>query len=142
MKKLTDYKYRQLRAMVQRAKVRKSVKELLSCTLRDYKNEASAPVDGAFQEGKKRCLIGAAVHNIGLHTSLENDGYDWEKIAVREFGITPDEAQEIINGFDNTPHNENGDVSFASQLLAQEFGKGNRVAFLANRLRRELLPSE
>lgn len=147
MAKLTDYKYRQLRAMVQRAKVRKSVKDLLSCTLRDYKKEASLPEDGTFGpsdgKGEGRCLIGAAVHNIGIHSDWNGI---WEEAAMKTFGINGDECDAIINGFDRTIEREdengwNKSVENPStQDLAREFGKGNRVAFLANRLRRALLP--
>src|SRR5687768_13368452 len=126
--KITDYKYRQLRKMVSRAKVRKSVKNLLFCTLNDYKKHASVPTPDVFQQDKQRCLIGAAIHNIGVYNDVVEAGYNWEKIATKEFGVTEDECQKIIDGFDNVAHNNNGDPTTASQYLAQAFGKGNRVA--------------
>ncbi len=147
--KITDYKYRQLRAMVNRAKVRKSVKELLHCTLRDYKKQASVPQDGTFENvwGNsvgERCLIGAAVHNTSIYNDVNEGGLDWEKAAQKYFGVTEDECTKIIRGFDEVAYveTEDGDSrpTYASRKLAEEFGKGNRVACLANRLRRELLP--
>jgi hypothetical protein len=139
--KITDYKYRQLRKMVNRAKVRKPVKNLLFCALSDYKKQASIPQDGTFQENKHRCLIGAAIHNIGLHSSVFETNYEWERLAQKEFGIRPIDAEDIINGFDSRATNEDGDVTTASRCLAREFGKGNRVACLANRISLELLPN-
>src|SRR5688572_6064053 len=110
---ITDYKYRQLRAMVNRAKVRKGVKDLLHCTLRDYKKEQSVPAADTFEEsGKRRCLIGAAVHNVGIYNELEKtswgeiDGSTWSRAAERYFGVTKDDCSDIINGFDTVVTNE------------------------------------
>jgi hypothetical protein len=134
--------------MVNKAKVRKSVKKLLECTLRDYKQQASVPATDTFEEGeKRRCLIGAAVHNTRIYERVNEGGLDWEQAAQKYFGVLPSECEAIIQGFDENVEKEDENGWFktvenpSSQALASTFGKGNRVAFLANRLRRELLPS-
>ena len=134
MAKITDYKYRQLRKMVKRAKVRKPVKNLLLCAISDYKKQASIPQIGTFQEDKKRCLVGAALHNVGVYIDKFDDDLDWEDAATEEFGLQPGDASNIIEGFDNIVCNFDGEPTTASQALANEFGRGNRVAFLANRI--------
>jgi hypothetical protein len=133
MSRISDYKYRQLRNMVNRAKVRKSVKNLLYCTLRDYKTEGSEAASCLWEQDKKRCLIGAAVHNIGVYNI--QGGLNWVAAANRAFGTTITECDSIVEGFDSSLFDEGG----TTKERAGAFGKNNRVANLANRLRLELI---
>jgi hypothetical protein len=129
-KKMSNYKYRQLRKVVKSAKVRAPVKELLFCTLKDYYNQSSVPADGVFQEGKSRCLIGAAVHDKTiLKNRLRDINVDehtaWVEAAKEAFNVKDAECDDIITGFDTS-----------DEL------KGNvytRVTKIANQLRGELI---
>lgn len=129
-KKMSKYRYGQLRKVVKNAKVRAPVKELLFCTLRDYYNQNSVPADGVFQNGKSRCLIGAAVHD---KTVLKNRLRDingdehtvWVEAAKEAFKVNEDECDDIITGFDTS-----------DKLQGNTY---TRVTKIANQLRGELI---
>lgn len=135
-KKMSKYRYGQLRKMVKNAKVRVPVKELLFCTLRDYYQQSSVPADGVFQEGKSRCLIGAAVHDKTILKNKLREFGAWGgdehtafvTAAQETFGVKDSECDDIITGFDTS-----------DEL------KGNvytRVTKIANQLRGELIGFE
>lgn len=134
---LTDYRYRKLRTAIKTSGVGRAVKEVLFCALRDYKKEESDPEKGTFGDqtndytyGKGRCLVGAALHNVGIDNALSDviDTYSWEEAAKQTFGVTSRQASAIINGFDA------GGPS--------ELNKNSRVQKIAHRLRVELLGTD
>lgn len=129
-KKMSKYRYGQLRKVVKNAKVRAPVKELLFCTLRDYYNQNSVPADGVFQEGKSRCLIGAAVHDkTVLKNRLRDINVDehtaWVEAAKEAFKVKESECDDIITGFDTF-----------DKLQGNMY---TRVTKIANQLRGELI---
>lgn len=129
-KKMSKYRYGQLRKVVKNAKVRAPVKELLFCTLRDYYNQTSVPADGVFQQGKSRCLIGAAVHDkTVLKNRLRGINVDehtaWVEAAKEAFKVNENECDDIINGFDSSDKLEGNMYT--------------RVTKIANQLRGELI---
>ena len=131
---ITDYKYRKLRKIVKTSGVAKPVKELLFCTLRDYKKQGSEPETGTFGSSyvKKetqvgRCLVGAAIHDLKVFDSftskIRGDELTWESAAVAAFGVNSSQCSDIITGFDSVTEEEGFVPANKTQRLAYRLGK-------------------
>ena len=125
MTKMTDYKYRKLRKMVAQTKgVGIGVKSVLLCALHDYYKCRSVPEIQLFEEGNRRCLIGAALHDKNMRPGKNEFGYyedDWEDIAIKTFGINRKAANAIITGFDEV-YRGHSKVSKLAHKVGVELG--------------------